>query len=188
MPAISLSSFIRNIGLALVCTTATAALADSTISEQLDKALDGDHRSAANKARDQYRHPHQTLTFFGLEPDMRVLEITPGGGWYTEVLAPVLQERGELIAASFGADHPVDYLARVHGRYMDKLDADPNTYGAVERILFQEDGRYLPALADESVDMIVTFRTPHNWIKQGEAEAPGYACSCGTLGVAPRRR
>ncbi|MCS3902856.1 putative methyltransferase [Methylohalomonas lacus] len=192
MPAISLSSFIRNMGLALVCTTATAAFADSTISEQLDKALDGDHRSAENKARDQYRHPHQTLTFFGLEPDMRVLEITPGGGWYTEVLAPVLQERGELIAASFGADHPVDYLARVHGRYMDKLDADPDTYGAVERILFQEDGRYLPALADESVDMVVTFRNTHNWIKQGEAEAIYQAMHrvlkpCGTLGVVQHR-
>lgn len=66
---------------------------------QFDGVLAGNWRSAAHKARDQYRHPKQTLTFFGVKPDMTVIEIMPGGGWYTELLAPLLNGNGQYIAA-----------------------------------------------------------------------------------------
>ena len=76
-----------------------AAQADSA----LDAALAGEHRSEANRARDAYRHPVQTLGFFGIEPDMTVVELWPGRGWYTEVLAPYLRDKGKLYAAHFPA-------------------------------------------------------------------------------------
>ncbi|MDZ7736743.1 MAG: methyltransferase [Gammaproteobacteria bacterium] len=177
------------VSLLTVCTS-TGTAAEST-ADLLDRALAGDHRSTDNRARDQYRHPKETLQFFGLEPDMTVVEITPGGGWYTEVLAPVLKERGRLIVAGFGSDHPVEYLANIHVRYIEKLDADPGTYGEVRRIVFQAPG-YLQELEDESADMMLTFRNTHNWIKFGTAEdiyRDMYRVlkSCGTLGVVQHR-
>ena len=64
-----------------------------------NSALSGEHRSEKNHARDVYRHPQETLSFFGIAPGMTVLEISPGGGWYTEVLAPLMKDNGSLIAA-----------------------------------------------------------------------------------------
>jgi predicted methyltransferase len=75
------------------------APSDSTVA-LLQKAVNGDWRSAAHKARDQYRHPIETLQFFGLKPDMTVIELQPGGGWYTEILAPVLYAHGHLLEAT----------------------------------------------------------------------------------------
>ena len=77
----------------------TAAAADTA--DLIEKAMNGSHRSATYKARNQYRHPTATLLFFGLKPDMTVVEITPGGGWYSEILAPVLRDNGMFYAASY---------------------------------------------------------------------------------------
>ena len=66
-----------------------------------DTALNGKHRAEGNAARNEARHPRETLEFFGLEPGMTVLEVSPGGGWYTEVLAPLLRDNGKLIAAHY---------------------------------------------------------------------------------------
>src|ERR1700679_2430907 len=85
--------------LVTVVSADAATPSDSTIA-LLQKAVDGDWRSAAHKARDQYRHPIETLEFFGLKPNMTVIELEPGGGWYTEILAPVLYAHGHLLEAS----------------------------------------------------------------------------------------
>ena len=69
----------------------------------IEQALAASHRSAENRARDAHRHPRQTLQFFGLRPDMTVVEVWPGGGWYTEILAPLLKDRGRLYAANLDA-------------------------------------------------------------------------------------
>src|SRR5262245_21985363 len=79
---------------------ATAPAMDPATATALDAILAGDHRSVENRARDTYRHPRQTLEFFGLRQDMTVVEVWPGSGWYTEVLAPLLRDRGKLYAAS----------------------------------------------------------------------------------------
>jgi len=84
------------------------AQTDPATTAAIDAALAGTHRSDRNKARDRYRHPKETLTFFGLRRDMTVVEIWPGGGWYTEVLAPVLKGKGKLYAAQYGASSPFD--------------------------------------------------------------------------------
>ncbi|MDH5254687.1 MAG: methyltransferase, partial [Gammaproteobacteria bacterium] len=95
--------FSRRVSASLLAIGASLAGAASLASEGVDPALAAviaaDHRSPANKARDQYRHPAETLTFFGLKPDMRVVEVWPGGGWYTEILAPYLSRNGKYYAA-----------------------------------------------------------------------------------------
>jgi predicted methyltransferase len=80
-------------------TNAEAAF-DAATDKALDAALAADHRSEANKARDKYRHPKETLAFFGFRSDMTVVEIWPGGGWYTEILAPALKDKGTADARS----------------------------------------------------------------------------------------
>lgn len=139
----------------------------------LEQAIGGPHRDPANTARDRYRHPGRTLAFFGLRPDMRVLEILPGGGWYTEILAPLLREHGKLTVASFGSDYSNRALARVHDRYVLKMASAPDIYDRVRVINFQRPG-YLKEMPDAETDMVVTFRNTHNWIHYGRVERKVY--------------
>lgn len=119
----------------------------------LEAAIAAPHRSEANRARDKYRNPGQTLAFFGIKPDMHVVELWPGGGWYTEILAPYLAEKGRLTVAP-----PV---ARTEA--MAKfLDADSARYGKVIRANFPAAEGAVPVLPG-SADMVVTFRNVHNW-------------------------
>lgn len=138
----------------------------------LDKALAGDHRNPANVERDKYRHPRETLEFFGLEPDMTVVELWPGGGWYTEVLAPVLHKHGKLIAAGYDKtiEEQPDYRIPTQERYEEKLAEHPNVYGNVKVIPFNppEVTELGPAA---SADRVFTFRNFHNWVAQDAADA-----------------
>ena len=135
----------------------------------LDTVIASEHRDAKNVARDVYRHPGETLAFFGIKPDMEVLEILPGGGWYTEILAPYLRDDGLLAVASFGPEHSVEYLRNMHNGLVEKFDSDPEHYGKVVVGLFQGES-YLEGFEDESFDMVVTFRNTHNWIRFGGVE------------------
>jgi predicted methyltransferase len=143
---------------------------DAATAAALDSVLAGDHRSEANRARDQYRHPKETLTFFGLRQDMAVMEVWPGaGGWYTEVLAPVLRDKGRYIAA--GWDPKVDnkYVQDGIRSYRNKLDARPDLYGKVEVTALQLPTAMTP-VPPGSVDMVVTFRNIHNWMSRDAAK------------------
>ncbi len=128
--------------------------------------LAGDHRSADNRARDQYRHPAETLAFFGLEPGMTVVEIGPGGGWYTEVIAPAVLPNGRLLAAH--ADPAAsERAAAAVARFQEKLDAAPSVYGNTELAVFSGGMLSVP---DGSADMVLTFRNVHNWYMADVAE------------------
>ena len=70
------------------------AVNQAAVVSPFDQVLAGDWRSEPNKARDKYRHPRETLAFFGVAPNQNVIEIWPGGGWYAEVLAPLLRDGG----------------------------------------------------------------------------------------------
>lgn len=139
------------------------------ISAELDKVIQAPHRNAANVARDIYRHPKQTLMFFDLQTDMKVLEILPGRGWYTEILAPLMKDSGELTVASFGETHPTKYLRNIHIEFMKKMNADSDIYGKVKTVVFKKEG-YLEDIPDNSMDMVITFRNTHNWIRYGGIE------------------
>ena len=128
----------------------------------LEAAVAAPHRSAANRARDVYRHPVQTLAFFGVKPTDTVVEIWPGGGWYTEILAPYLAARGTLtVAAPVGRS--ADTIAK-------KLDGDAAAYGRVAHANFPMAVGATP-VKPGSADVVLTFRNVHNWRFAGADQA-----------------
>lgn len=153
----------------------------------LAAAIAGSWRTPANVARDRYRHPAETLAFFGVKPTDTVIEISPGTGWYSEILAPFLRERGQYIAAvpTPGTAEPTrgDPLAAM-------FTADPSHYDKVEWLGYD---RRVPLLGRPGrADVVLTFRNVHNWVAGDNADAyfkafydalkPG-----GTLGVVDHR-
>lgn len=150
---------------AVLAFTAPGVLADHH--DPLWDAITGPVRSADNVRRDVYRKPLETLTFFGLRADMTVLESWPGGGWYTEILAPYLAEEGQLLAATYDRNPETQsaYYARANAAYDAKLAENPDAYGAV-KVSGLKDGTSTIAEAG-SVDLILDFRNAHNWLRQG---------------------
>ena len=154
----------------LSATSAFAADPAVDVSVTLQKIATGEHRSPENIARNQFRHPVETLSFFGIRPDMTVVEISPGGGgWYTEILAPFLRDQGKLIAASYDASSEVEYYRVNAAKYLDKLKARPDLYDRVTVTEFMPPKKSVLA-TDGSVDMVVTFRNVHNWIEAGNEQ------------------
>ena len=131
----------------------------------LAAALSGAQRSAAFRARDAARHPAEELAFFGLRPDMTVVEIWPGGGYWTEILAPVLRDGGHYeVALPPPRDAAIAPAATPLGR---KLAADPAIYA---KVTFGTAGKGKTDIAPpESVDLVVSFRNVHNWMADGYA-------------------
>lgn len=133
--------------------------------EALRAAVDGPQRSPANRARDGARHPLETLAFFGIRPDATVIEIAPGGGWYTEILAPYLHDHGRLYAAHEPAGGTPGQQ-RARAAFADKLAREPKVYG---RVVLGT----LPTAAFTDIrppggaDAVLTFRNIHNWIEDG---------------------
>ncbi len=132
----------------------------------LDDILQSPHRSASHKARDVYRHPKKTLAFFDIKPFMTVVEIWPGAGWYTEILAPYLKDEGLLYAAHFSTGSSVPYFKDSAIKFRKKLAADPKIYGRV-KITVLEPPDYLDIAPAGSADRVLTFRNVHNWLKAG---------------------
>src|SRR5262249_11171814 len=134
--------------------------------------LTGSHRDPKNAARDQYRHPKETLLFFGIKPNMTVVEVWPSAGWWTEVLAPLLHDQGHYYAAWYATQAPTAPAAlkdREKG-FDAKLAARPDLYGKVTKTaLLAPD--YVEIAPKGSADMVLTFRNVHNWAKAGNAEA-----------------
>ncbi len=140
---------------------------------KLDGVLASSHRSDANKARDVFRHPKETLSFFGLAPGATVVEITPGGGWYTEVLAPTLKGEGTYVAAiidptSVESEGARSYYTKSNQGFRDKVAADAALYGATQVVEFNP--RAPTFGADGSADLVVTFRNVHNWVESDSVQ------------------
>ena len=127
----------------------------------LHQVIDDPHRKPENVARDKYRHPGQTLTFFGLQPNMTVIEMIPGQGWYSEILIPYVADQGHYIAAVAPKDTD-DFKAF--------LAADPDRYGKAQIVPFNP-GQANSFVPDGTADMILTFRNIHNLL--GSPDQPG---------------
>jgi predicted methyltransferase len=134
----------------------------------LQQAISGKQRSGEHKARDQYRHPRQTLEFFDVKDNMTVVEIWPGEGWYTEILAPYLKDKGKLYAAHFSTGAKLPYFKKGVDNFVDKMHKQPKVYGKVELTALQPP-ELLQIAPDESADRVVTFRNIHNWISSDQA-------------------
>ena len=185
---------VKSVLLALCCV---AAVAEAAVPEGLQQWLDSPQRSAENKARDQYRNPAETLGFFGLKPEMKVLEIWPARGWYTEILAPYLKQSGELTIANFRQndgtleDDRKIFWAKLAARLDADIRKNPQHFGPVKSIQFDP-----PAMMQlgqvNYYDMVLSFRNSHVWNEAGylldvyralfDALKPG-----GTLGLVEHR-
>ncbi len=126
-------------------------------------------RSARNVARDGFRHPLEVLEFFGIKADSTVVEILPGsGGYYMEILAPYLKERGRYIAADRDETAPPQYLAD-HEKLLARLKAEPALYEKVLVTQFNADRHEIAPPG--SADFVLTFRNLHNWLERNEIDA-----------------
>lgn len=135
----------------------------------LEAAISNPVRSEQNKARDIYRNPAETLAFFEVTPQSTVVEISPGNGWYTEILAPLLAEKGKLYAAHFPADSTSDYAKRSRAAFIERLSAEP-VFSNVTVTGFAPVAGIEIAPAG-TADVVLTFRNLHNWYSQNGEDA-----------------
>ena len=135
----------------------------------LEDIANGDHRSAENRARNVYRNPGETLEFFGIEPNMTVVEIWPSGGWYTEVIAPYLNDQGQYVAAHWDPEDEREFVQRGVQAFKEKLAERPDLYSGVKMSVLMPPEQWEIA-PEGSVDMVVTFRNIHNWMPRGYTE------------------
>ncbi len=174
-----LRQFLAALALATMAVPAAADTADPAAARidvsiaALRAAIAGPQRTPAFRERDGARHPFQELMFFGLRPDMTVVEIWPGGGWWTEILAPYLQANGTYYVAPPDRARLNEAGQKGYDKFMAKLKADPATYGKVRTsTLWGDEFAIAPP---GSADLVVTFRNLHNWMAQGTAEATLHA-------------
>ncbi len=193
------TNVLKNIAIAVTLScggVSLSAVAHDTHTHQtsasvyaLEEAVAGAQRSDKNKARDKYRNPIKTLNFFGFKPSMTVVEITPGGGWYTEILAPALKGKGKLYGAHYPDTGEDNYYSNSRKKLEKKLASDP-VFSDV--VLTDFVPRKESDLAPQgTADLVLTFRNLHNWQDAGveqvfkdayKALKPG-----GVLGVVEHR-
>lgn len=174
--------------LASACATPGTRLTPS-----LDGVISGAHRTPAYVERDRYRHPSETLRFFGLKPNQTVVEVWPGGGWYTEILAPYLRPLGKYYAAGFVTSDKdaSEYYRKGAASFRAKLDASPGLY---DQVTVTELGgpSFWTAAPAGSADLVLTFRNVHNWMN-ADSEVPMFKAFYaalkhgGVLGVVEHR-
>lgn len=177
--------------------SAAAAKVDTavTVAPALQAAVSGSWRDPANVQRDEYRHPSQTLAFFGVEPTQTVLEITPGSGWYSEILAPYLRQSGQYVAAlvdpqALSEGRGRDYQQRSRDGLEKKFASDTSLYDRSRIVVYDPAAPVFGAPG--SADVVLTFRNVHNWRTTGQAEGmfKGFfnvLKSGGTLGLVEHR-
>ena len=149
----------------LFSATSSFAFAD----KKLGDIVAGKHRTAKFIARDVHRHPIETLTFFGIKDDMTVVEISPGGGWYAEILAPYLKDNGTYIAAGYDPESSMKYFRKNAKKLADKLKSSPDIYGKTVLSIMQAPEK-MDFAKPNSADMILSFRNTHNWHRRGHSE------------------
>ncbi len=158
-------------GLVLLSACSGLLKKKSAIPESLKDAVDSDLRTESNKARDKYRHPAETLAFFGLKPHMHVVEIFPGAGWYMEIIAPYVAQKGKYVMAMPYTDRKKAYMVANEEKIMNWMK---NHLEVSMKMTIK--GYDLPTRtelgAENSADMVLTFRNVHNWIAlKAEKEA-----------------
>lgn len=161
---ISQSRLALVIALGFVFGATAPAMAETDVSTaaSLKSIIAGDHRSQANAARDGWRNPQEVLTFFGIREDMTVVEMWPGSGrYYTEILAPLLRDKGTYYAANFAEDERSFEAAGSIKYFAEKNAERPDLYGEVIVTAFSNTQQTIAPPG--SADMVVTFRNVHNF-------------------------
>lgn len=170
---------------------APATTPDAATDAKLRQSLAGAQRTDKEKARDVYRHPLETLEFFGLRDDMTVVEISPGGGWYSAVLAPVLRDKGKLIVAGGDPNGDPKSEGTQNAKALQaRFQQMPQAFDKVQAVVVKRGA--VSFGPPESADMVLTFRNFHNWVgspAMGEILAASFAVlkHGGVLGVTDHR-
>jgi predicted methyltransferase len=133
----------------------------------LDEVIAGPQRSAEERARDEFRHPRETLRFFGAEPSMTVVEIWPGGGWYSNIIAPFLARGGGVYYAAGLDPESNPRTQEAVSAFAEKFTSDAAIYGTVRLTVL---GGEKPIAPEGSADLVLTFRNVHNWMMRGDGE------------------
>ncbi len=172
--------------------TATASATDADTDTALAAAIAGAHRSAANRARDGARHPYETLRFFGIQPQHSVVELTPGAGWYTEILAPYLRAKGRLYEAHFARDSESEGRRRARANFEARLAKEPALYDRVVVGSLPGAAGFTDISPPGGADSVLTFRNVHNWLADDSLNPMLRACFAllkpgGVLGVVDHR-
>ncbi len=147
--------------------SAMSSSESDNVNDQLLAAVKSDFRTPSNMARDVYRHPFETLMFFGVKPTDTVIELWPGGGWYAEILAPYLNKKGQYVGAIFDSN-PSDetkkngYRATSAKKFKIWLEDSKTQTSQAEVVTFDPPTHYSLG-SDDSVDVVLTFRNLHNW-------------------------
>lgn len=152
---------------AAVLAVAIVAPVAAQQTDPLKEAVASEQRHLSNKQRDEYRHPYETLSFFGIRPDMTVVELTPGAGWYTEILAPYLRDKGTYIAGVYDPQSDKAAYRRYASLFKDFLATNPVIFNKVKVSVFEPPAK-LDFAPPGTVDMVLTFRNLHNWVTLGE--------------------
>lgn len=186
-PILLLACLLAGTALIAGCVTTSGR---ETTAQALDGVLAGSQRTAADRARDRYRHPKETLLFFGIRPQTRVLQSWPESGWYTKIIAPLVSAKGQYYAAVIAPDPKSRFIQARLANYQRLLASRPDLYGRVKVVTFPLDGR--DVVPPGSVDMVLSFRDLHEWLSLGDQQqalatiyralAPG-----GVLGVVDNR-
>jgi predicted methyltransferase len=150
----------------LIAGCAVTSTREAT-AQALDNILADPHRPEADRARDRYRHPKDTLLFFGVRPEMTVLEVWPEPGWYTDIIAPLVRDRGKYYAAVMEPDPASQFVTGRLASFRSKLATDPTLYGNATIVTFPAHGG--DVVPPGSIDLVVTFRNIHNWMSEGTA-------------------
>lgn len=145
----------------------------ATADMRLDKVLAGPQRTAEERARDVYRHPKETLQFFGIDRGTRIIEITPGEGWYAAILSPFVKGLGSYTAAVHDENVPgvADYTADQNALLQQRFRSDRNSYDGTRPALYRFNPNQPVLGASGSADAVLSFRNAHNWVAEGTAAA-----------------
>lgn len=166
-----LALFISTLMLASACSSKKPEAVKAALPATIEEAVASSYRTEENKKRDQYRHPVETLKFFGLRPEMTVVEIYPGAGWYMEVIAPFVAQKGKYIMATPSVNPEKPYTVINDQKIKTWMSLNPEVSRNMVMATFD-----LPTKTEiapeNSVDMVLTFRNVHNWISiKAEKEA-----------------
>ena len=155
----------------LIASLLLASVAMSVNADPITQAVASPERPAAERIRDEFRHPQQTLRFFDVQPQMTVVEISPGGGWYTNILAPLVRGSGQLYAAHFYVDENTrDYYRKSRQKFEKKIKTHA-PFNKVELTAFHTTQGKAKIAPDNSADRVLTFRNLHNWYMRGGDQA-----------------
>jgi predicted methyltransferase len=172
---------------------APAAQASPETEAKLAQIITGNQRTLDERARDAYRHPRETLEFFGVRENMTVVELSASKGWYTAILGPLLSDKGKLAVTSADPNGPADSEGTKNAKSLqERISKDPASFGKVTTIVTNWKKDEVSLGPDGSADMVLTFRNLHGWIANGVADKVLAASfkvlkSGGTLGVEEHR-